>query len=237
MPINTARLSKIIKIAYASDKDSRKEINDDVATTIRKENASDAKANGPSGDFHSVIWAAFKGYIFEENPIESFSDLVKEMIEGSERRKGNKGRRRLYPLLGQGLINWGTKKRRWMNEDIKRIKAPTGSITVRGLEVEFSVNNLLALEIVGKGHRYIYPYFPEEPALTEEAARVALWQMHKALPFLKSEELRILDVIRGESFSILEHPLHGNEQELFEANVKSIIQRWDKRYQEKSNPT
>lgn len=227
MSLHTARLSKILKIAYADDRLSRKDIFDDVSEYIRKENNPE-KASSGGGDFHGVLWAAFKDCIFEYDP-DSFDQIVKALIDANSRRK------RLFPPLAQGLKSWGLEKQRWMNEEIKRIKSPTGTITVDGLDIALKVNNILALEIVGKGNRYIYPYFSEEPTVTKEAARVALWQLHQTLPDLDINEIRILDVMRGKSYSVADVPFVGDEQTLFEHHIKSIMQRWDKRYQQRHN--
>ncbi len=225
MSLHTARLSKILKIAYAPEKMVRKDIFDDVSGTIRKENNPDTIERG-GGDFHGVLWAAFKDQIFEEAP-ESFEEAVETLILSNPRRK------RLFPALAAGLKSWGLEKRRWINEDIKRIKSPTGTICVEGQDVAFKVNNILALEIVGKSNRYIYPYFSEEPALSNEAARVALWQIHMALPDIDINEFRLLDVMRGRSFSIAEVPFAGNEQVLFEQHATRIMNQWKSRYTEK----
>ncbi len=227
MSLHTARLSKIIKISYADDKTFRKDIYDDVSDYIRKERNPD-KPSGGGGDFHSVLWAAFKECIFEENT-ESFDQIVATLIYENPRRK------RLFPLLAMGLKSWGLQKRRWMNEEIKRIKNPVGIVEIEDHDIAFKVNNILALEIAGKGNRYIYPYFSEEPALNKEAARVALWQLHRALPRINIEEFRVLDVMRGKSYSVTDAPLMGDEHAIFVHNVSGIMQQWEKRYQERND--
>ncbi|MFC4349597.1 hypothetical protein ACFO5Q_17235 [Kordiimonas lipolytica] len=229
MSLHEARLSKIIKIAYADAKLSRKEIFNDVSACIRKEQNPESGSGG-GGDFHGVLWAAFKECIFEQD-VEGFDQMVAALISGNSRRK------RLFPQLADGLKSWGLLKRRWMNEEIKRIKNPVGTVILEGQDIAFKVNNVLALEIVGKGNRYIYPYFSEKPALNDEAARVALWQLHCALPHVHLDEIRILDVMRGKSYSTVEVPLVGDEHDIFAHQVAEIFQLWDKRYQDRKNGT
>ena len=229
MSLHEARLSKIIKIAYGDAKLYRREVFDDVSACIRKEQNPEGGSGG-GGDFHGVLWAAFKECIFEQD-VEGFDQMVAALISGNSRRK------RLFPPLAEGLKVWGLLKRRWMNEDIKRIKNPVGTVTLKGHDIAFKVDNILALEIVGKGNRYIYPYFSEEPALDDEAARVALWQLHRALPHLDVDEIRILDVMRGRSYSTADVPLVGDEHEIFARQVAEIFQLWDKRYQDRKNGT
>ncbi|WCL55546.1 hypothetical protein [Gimibacter soli] len=222
MSLHTARLSKIIKIAYTDEKLARRDIHADVADHIQKGKVTD-KSSGGGGDFHSELWARFKDCIFEHDA-EGFDLIVTALIKANSRRK------RLFPLLAAGLKSWGLEKRRWMNEEIKRIKSPTGTVDLNSPDLSFKVNNILALEIVGQSNRYIYPYFSAEPALSDEAARVALWQIHKALPHVKLEEVRILDVLRGRSFSVSDVPFLGDEQSLFEHHVTNIMKRWHERY-------
>lgn len=223
MSLHRAQLSKILKIAYADEAYARSIINNDVSAFIRKENMPNDTQEG-GGDFHSPIWAAFKNSVFMQDPL-AFEQKVSEQIIMNHRRS------RLYPILAKGLKAWGMEKRRLMNESILRIPSPRGKVLLQGFDdVEFKVNNFLSLEIMGKGKRLIYPYFSEKPILTNEAARVGLWQLQKSFPGYDQDVFRILDVIRGESFSIAEVPFKGDEQHLFEGHVQNILQMWNNRY-------
>lgn len=70
---------------------------------------------------------------------------------------------------------------------------------------------------------YVYPYFSPEPILSEEAARLGLWLLIEALDTVPREEIRILDVIRGETFSIDRHPLRGTEEQDFVRRYGALL--------------
>lgn len=88
------------------------------------------------------------------------------------------------------------------------------------------VENLLSLKVGDDKYRYVYPYFSDRPALTPDAARLGLWLMSRALPDYSVEDLRILDVLRGEAYSVDKHPLTGNEEEMFTLNYRRILREW-----------
>lgn len=73
----------------------------------------------------------------------------------------------------------------------------------------------------------IYPYFAPEPTLADESARVGLWLMGRALPALNWDEIRILDVIRGQTFSVDRNPLRGNEETIFMRRYNAVLQQWN----------
>jgi len=74
------------------------------------------------------------------------------------------------------------------------------------------------------GLHYVYPYFAEASALADEAAQLGLWLLVRALPDLPADRLRLLDVFRGQAFSIAETPLHGDEEEWFHRLSAGLIQ-------------
>lgn len=77
------------------------------------------------------------------------------------------------------------------------------------------IDNILSVKDGLDAERLVYPYFSPEPALSEEAARFGLWLLIRAFPTIPPEEFRILDVIRGQTFSLEKMPLHGDEEEKF----------------------
>ena len=235
MSIHSGQLSKVLKIGYAPEPLARKLLNLDVLETLNKEKQVKDLSPPAGGDFHSPIWSVFKKHIFIKDAGD-FSEVVNDLIYGNESKgtKGNRRRERLYLPLGRGLMTWWLEKRRWINEKIKPIKKkPTGSIKCNEIGSEFKINNFLAVMVGDSSHRFIYPYFSEAPALSEEAARVGLWQIHIALPSIDVSELRILDVMRGKCYSVADVPFKGNEQQLFENLCENIINRWDARYVER----
>jgi len=71
------------------------------------------------------------------------------------------------------------------------------------------------------------PYFSEVPVLDEQAARLGLWLLGQAIPGVPHEEIRILDVIRGEPFSIDRYPLAGNEEDDFRGRYATLLEEWE----------
>lgn len=88
------------------------------------------------------------------------------------------------------------------------------------------VENLLSLQIGNERFRYVYPYFSERPALTPEYAQLGLWLMSKAVSEHRIEDMRILDVIRGEAYSIDKYSLSGNEEAVFTDRYRVILSEW-----------
>ncbi len=73
---------------------------------------------------------------------------------------------------------------------------------------------------------FIYPYFSPDPTLSDEAARVGLWAIGKGLPNLSIDDVRILDVIRGQTYSVDRNELRGNEEEiLFRRYQAALVER------------
>ncbi len=95
------------------------------------------------------------------------------------------------------------------------------------LGVTIKVDNLLAFQIDRERHRLIYPYFSEEPILSERWGRVALWIMSQALEGYRVEDMVILDVQRGRSFSIREVDLVGDEEQIFITRMAELRVLWD----------
>jgi hypothetical protein len=88
------------------------------------------------------------------------------------------------------------------------------------------VENILAVKDAAGADHFVYPYFCEEPSLGDEAARLGLWLLQAAFPRLDPTELRILDVIRGTTFSVDRHPLQGDEQQIFLRRYSALLRRW-----------
>lgn len=72
-------------------------------------------------------------------------------------------------------------------------------------------------------NHFIYPYFAPDPLLREEAARIGLWVIGQALPELAIDEVRILDVIRGQTYSVDRNRLQGNEKEILLQRYQSAL--------------
>jgi hypothetical protein len=72
----------------------------------------------------------------------------------------------------------------------------------------------------------VYPYFAETPILPEEWARVGLWLMREALSEFDFTQMEILDVLRAKSFRGSAVFLKGNEEALFSAKYRHMLQLW-----------
>jgi hypothetical protein len=186
----------------------------DARAEVRK--AGRPASNG--GDFHSCFWADAKAHAAGNG------DLVQMT---SARVSDLAARTRLYPLLADGFLEWWNEKRRWVNEEIQvlpqPVKAPYSFFEIDGT---VKVDNILALSIGGDRQRLIYPYFAERPELREDVARMGLWLMGQALPDRKIEDLRILDVLRGNIFSVDRTPLVGNEGAQFVERYARMLTDW-----------
>jgi uncharacterized protein (DUF779 family) len=72
----------------------------------------------------------------------------------------------------------------------------------------------------------VYPYFSEEPALTETWARVGLWLMSEAFTTFSITDMEILDVLRGRSFGGGSLSLRGDEETRFQRRYAEILEAW-----------
>ncbi len=61
------------------------------------------------------------------------------------------------------------------------------------------------------------------PKLTAGLARLGLWLLSEALDAYVDKDLRILDVIRSEPFSLRDFPLQGNEKAQFLGKYKNLL--------------
>jgi hypothetical protein len=129
-------------------------------------------------------------------------------------------------MLRDGFLLWWEEKRRLRNVPFKvietnvkaRYEAP-GLGTVK-------IENTLSITVGDDGHRILYPYFCEDPELSDEAARLGLWVMSQCIKSYPAKNMRLLDVIKGRSFSNLDTPLVGNEEALFLKHYGEILTEW-----------
>ena len=214
MSIDKVHLRKLLEYFGLPPERRLAAVKADARAEIRK----DGGASSDGGDFHSCFWADAKTFAAGKG------DLLL-MTQG--RVVGHKGRARLYPALAQGYLTWWNEKRRWINEPIEVIphgvKAPYSFAEIGGT---VKVENLLALKLGSSRHRLIYPYFSEKPTLTAEVARLGLWLMSQALRNYSPDDFRILDVLRGQTFSIDKTPLQGNEGVVFVERYARMLADW-----------
>lgn len=215
MSIHTIHLWKVLKLLDANERLLISEIRSDIRSQIKKEQG----IGGGGGDFYGPFWADTKSFVSEGLDL---SELTLARVEK------NKSRERLYPELRKGFLRWWNEKRRWSNESIEYQKLSIhGRFKCEELSATFKVENLLALKVGGTSERLIYPYFSEEPSLSEETARIALWALSQALPDHQIESMRVLDILRSRSFAVQDYPLRGNEEYLLVQKYKVILNKWD----------
>lgn len=214
MGLDRVHLRKLLKLFMMKENLRSTAIRADAREVMKKAD----EGSGPGGDFHVPFWRDAKDHAAGRTDLHETTD---QQIEKNWRRK------KLYPRLRDGFLKWWNEKRRWINETIselpKTIKSSVGFADIDGV---VKVENLLCLRVGDDKCRFIYPYFSDRPALTPEAARLGLWLMSRALPQHSIEDMRILDVLRGETFSTDKFPLLGNEEENFTLRYRRILREW-----------
>ena len=187
----------------------------DSATDVGKENGMEASG----GDFYAPFWTDAKSHIAGQADLD---ELVRIRLESNSRRK------RLYPVLKEAFLNWWNDKRRWSNQPFTLFESnPKSRWEFADLSATVKVENTIAAKMGDDTNRIVYPYFSEDPALTEQAVRLGLWVMRKAFPQYASEDMRIFDVQRSKSYSERDVPLQGDEEELFLRLYGKVLKKWE----------
>ena len=218
MSLETIHLRKLLKLLYLTPNRQISELRADIRQEIAKEHG----LAGGGGDFHGPFWADAREHIFHRRDLHT---AVRERIAS------NPGRERLYPRLRDGFLEWWNERRRWTNEPFQAVESPRGRLLLDGMGT-IKVENLLGVrDALGRNH-FIYPYFSEAPLLTPEAARLGLWVIGKALPEYDLDDMRILDVLRGQTYSTDRTPLQGNEEDILSFRYAGLISQWNNLYDE-----
>lgn len=209
-------LGKLLRAMYADRSERTRLLREDIRNTLRRERG---EPQGDGGDFYGPFWADAKRHV------RGLSDL-REITQ--QRVESNRGRRRLYELLEVGFLSWWEERRRFRNEPFTiGADAVRARLNCDGLGV-VKVENTLSITVGDDGLRIVYPYFPERPELSDEAARLGLWVMSKALAPQDVEGMRILDVIRGRTFSVLDTPMTGDEERIFRERYEQLLEDWQR---------
>ncbi|MCR9268305.1 MAG: hypothetical protein NXI03_12115, partial [Alphaproteobacteria bacterium] len=164
------------------------------------------------------FWADARKHVFGSDDL---TVMVEERIDANPRRAS------LYPQLRDGFLTWWNERRRWTNEPFYPGQRLKTSFVFPGIEAEVKVHNILCVRDNTGAERAIYPYFSLEPRLTERASRFGLWLLINAFPNVPPDEFRILDVIRGRTFSLDRTPLHGTEEEHFRRRYIELLRQRD----------
>jgi hypothetical protein len=216
MSIEKIHLRKLLQLIYLPDNKRTSLLRADIRSDLKKAAGEDSKG----GDFHGPFWTDAKNHVAG---IEDLRSKIKLRVES------NIGRKRLYRLLGDGFLRWWNEKRRWRNVPFEIIpEGVSAQLLVSEVGGTIKIENLLALRVGDRFHRMIYPYFSEEPALPEEGRRIGLAVLNKGLPNYSIDDLRILDVLRGSSYGIIDQALQSNENGLLLKRYGDILKEWKK---------
>jgi len=214
MSLRSIGLKKALKLLGLPENKLVSELRDDIRNEMRKIHRDDSGG----GDFHVGFWRDAKDHATHKFDLTAATRI---------RIESNKGRERLYPVLRAGFLKWWDELRRQNNEDFEEIEGSIhGRYQLPGENAVVKVDNVLALKIGDKYTRIIYPYFSENPVLSEENGRIGLWIMSKSLPNFAIEDMIILDVLRSKSYTVADYPLDGDEEKKFVARYKKILKQW-----------
>lgn len=210
MALNRIHLRKLLKIIFLAPNERRAELRKD----IRDEIARAAGGDSSGGDFYAPFWADAKSHVFAAADLRN---LVDERIAANDRRT------RLYPQLRDGFLLWWNNRRRWTNEPFRPGQSLKTHFPFPGLNATVKIDNILSVRDGLNAEHVVYPYFAPNPILSDEAARLGLWLLTRALPNVPPEEIRILDVIRGRTFSLDRTPLRGDEEAEFRQRYTAAL--------------
>ena len=200
MPIDNIALRKLLKLLYLPANKRRGKLRDE----IRSQNQRDADPDAVGGgDFHVPFWSDAKLFVAGK------ADLLQST---GARVDMNNGRERLYPLLANGFLDWWRQETRSRNERIDFIQIQMKyHLCFAEIGATVKIDNIMTLAFETSGHMHIYPYFSEEPILSDEAAKLGLWAMNEAFSG-EHADIRILDVLRGKVFRIADQRFRGDER-------------------------
>lgn len=213
MSLELIHLRKLLKILYLEPNRRISELRKD----IREDRAREDGSSGTGGDFYAPFWRDAKDHVFGISDLHTATDA---------RIEGNRRRANLYPQLRDGFLLWWNDRRRWTNEPFRQAQTLKTRYALPGLGTVVKVDNILSVRDARDEDHFVYPYFAPAPILHEEAARLGLWLLNEALPDVQLHEIRMLDVIRGQTFATERNPLHGDEEEIFHRRYSSALQQW-----------
>jgi len=164
MSIKSIHLDKLLKAFFLPEAKQVTLLRQDIRSDIAKEQGSDPGG----GNFYTPFWSDAKDHI------RGAADL---RAQTAGRVDMNERRRRLYPLLQNGFLNWWENKRRWTNvEFVVDETAAKGKFKFDDLDATVKVENLVSISIGEDRKRLIYPYFYEEPIVSNSMSRLGLWR-------------------------------------------------------------
>ena len=214
MSVRNIHLRKLLKLLYLSPNRRVSALRADIRDDIARETGEP----GSGGDFYGPFWSDAKSHVFGTSYLPESVQI---------RVAANSGRANLYPQLRDGFLLWWNERRRWTNEPFREADLIKTIFTVSALNSQIKIANILCVRDAHNEDHYVYPYWFPDPPLTDEFGRVGLWLLQSALSALDANELRLLDVIRGQTFSFDRNPLRGDEEQLFIGRYSTLIRDWD----------
>jgi hypothetical protein len=210
MSLQLMHLRKLLKILYL---DPNRRISA-LRADIREDIARERGGGGSGGDFYGPFWRDAKDHVFGISDLHETTRI---------RIASNAGRANLYPRLRVGFLLWWDERRRWTNEPFRQAQALKTRFPFPGLDATVKIDNILAVRDARDEDHFVYPYWFPLPSLPDEASRIGLWLLGRALPNVAPEEFRMLDVIRGQTFSIDRNPLAGDEADIFRRRYAAAL--------------
>lgn len=214
MSVRSIHLRKLLKIMYLPQNKRISALRSDIRDDLAREDGGASSG----GDFYGPFWRDAKDHVFGQADLREMTKV---------RIQANPGRANLYPLLRDGFLEWWDRRRRWTNEPFRPSAHLKTTYRFDDLNATVKLASILSVRDARGQDHFVYPYWFPEPALHEDAARLGLWLLGEALPQIHMEEVRILDIIRGQTFSIDRSPLHGDERDLFRSKYATVIQQWN----------
>lgn len=210
-------LRKVLQLFYASEPLRITLLKEDIRLDRKKEEGGN---RSKGGDFYLPFWSDVKKHIAGDADLSQMT---------SDRIRSNKRYRRLYPLLKDGIVELLNAKLRWSNEPVRIVpKRIHGNLQLADLGGTIRIRDALHARVRGEYTRVVYPYFSEDPALSEEGGRLGLWAMQQALADVDPNDARIIDPLRRTFFSPQTTPLSGNEGSVFREKYASVITDWER---------
>lgn len=217
MALQVITLRKLLRFFYATNAKRISLLRADIRNDIIKADQADEDGGG---NFHVPFWADAKDHAAGGADLRMQTDI---------RIQEWRGRKNLYPLLRDGFLSWWNELRRQINEPLKIIRdSISARYQISELKATVRVENLLAIRVGDTSDRVVYPYFAYETPLTEEGARLALWLIGDAFKARRLDEIQILDVIRGVSYSSKDIAIPGDERKAFVEKYRALIKEWKK---------
>jgi len=210
-------LRKVLLLFYANEPLRRSVLKEDIRLDRKKE-AGGTRRQG--GDFYLPFWSDVKKHISGDGDLAQMT---------ADRIESNRNFKRLYPLLKDGVLELLSAKLRWSNEPVEIVpQSVHGNLKIVELGATVRIRDALHARVREKYTRVVYPYFSENPALSEEAGRLGLWAMQQALPNLDPSDMRLIDPLRRVFFSPGTTALQGNEKAIFVRKYRLLVSDWER---------